>query len=227
METAIPVRDAAPLTPEAPPASSSKIVDSAGLRHAAANFGVASIFFLALISHASHYGGAGDLIWMVGAALMGVLSLVRVPPKASLINANSVVATAFMMVTPLLMTAQPHLGVSRLIVNCGITIEFVGMIISEGARIYLGRRFGLLPANRGVVSTGPFALVRHPIYLGWFVLSIGFVMVYPTVLNMSLLTITLPFMMWRIDLEEQLLKQDPAYAAYCATTPHRVLPFVY
>ena len=27
----------------------------------------------------------------------------------------------------------------------------------------LGRRFGLLPANRGVVSTGPFRLIRHPI----------------------------------------------------------------
>jgi protein-S-isoprenylcysteine O-methyltransferase Ste14 len=158
---------------------------------------------------------------------MGVLSLIRVPPKAVRIDVSSVVATAFMMITPLLMKAQPYPLVGRLLTDSGIGVEFVGMVVSEGARIYLGRRFGLLPANRGIVSTGPFALVRHPIYLGWFVLSVGFVMCYPTLLNISLLTVTLPFMVWRIDLEEQLLKQDPAYAAYCESTYYRVLPFIY
>jgi protein-S-isoprenylcysteine O-methyltransferase Ste14 len=77
------------------------------------------------------------------------------------------------------------------------------------------------------VSTGPFALVRHPIYLGWLVLSVGFVLSYPRLLNISLLSMTLPFMMWRIELEEQLLRQDPAYAAYCETTRYRLIPLLY
>jgi protein-S-isoprenylcysteine O-methyltransferase Ste14 len=226
METAVQAREGTPLVSESHPSARTRL-DSVALGRAASNLGVATIFFLALAFHSRQYGGLSDLIWMIGAALMGVLSLIRVPPKAALVTFNSIVATTFMMVTPLLMKAQPHLGASRVITDCGIAVEFLGMIISEGARIYLGRRFGLLPANRGVVSTGPFRIVRHPIYLGWFILSIGFVMAYPTALNLSLLIITLPFMMWRIDLEEQLLRQDPAYLAYCGSTRYRVLPLVY
>ena len=227
METAAQVRDTAPLSSEGLSSAKSSGVDWTGLRHLAANLGVAGLFFLALYAHVRSYGGPADLIWIIGAGLMGALSLVRVAPKAAMINPSSVVATTFMMVTPLLMKAAPHLQVSRLITGCGITLEFIGMIISEGSRIYLGRRFGLLPANRGIVSTGPFAVVRHPIYLGWFVLSLGFVMVYPTMLNVSLLAGTLPFLVWRIDLEEQLLRHDPEYAAYCDVTRHRILPLIY
>ncbi len=227
MESAAPVRDASPVSSESLASARNRSFDLAGLRHVAANLGVAGLFFLALYSHARHYGGFTDLMWMIGAGLMGVLSLVRVEPKAALISPSSIVATAFMMVTPLLMKAEPHLEVNKILSGCGTTLVVMGTIISEGSRIYLGRHFGLLPANRGVVSGGPFALVRHPIYLGWFVLSLGFVLVYPTGLNVTLLALTLPFMVWRIDLEEQLLRRDPAYAAYCKTTLYRILPLVY
>ena len=226
METAVQAPEEAPLVAESCPAVS-KGLDSRALGRAASNLGVAAIFFLALVFHSRQYGGLSDLIWMIGAALMGVLSLIRVPPKAALITFDSILATTLMMVTPLLMKAAPHLVTNRIVTAIAIVVEFVGMIISEGARIYLGRRFGLLPANRGVVSTGPFAIVRHPIYLGWFVLSVGFVMAYPTPRNLALLLITLPCMIWRIALEERLLGQDPAYRTYLESTRYRVIPWIY
>jgi protein-S-isoprenylcysteine O-methyltransferase Ste14 len=164
---------------------------------------------------------------MLGAALMGVLSLVRVPPKTASITFSSVTATAYMMLAPTGMRPVSHVSVGPALLNCAIAVQLIGMTLSLGARIYLGRRFGLLPANRGIVSGGPFRLVRHPIYLGWFVLSMGFVMAYPALLNIALLISILPVMVWRIALEEQLLGQDPAYRAYRGSTRYRVIPFVY
>ena len=42
----------------------------------------------------------------------------------------------------------------------------IGLLIVIAGKVSLGRSFGLIPANRGIVSTGLYRLVRHPIYLG-------------------------------------------------------------
>jgi protein-S-isoprenylcysteine O-methyltransferase Ste14 len=212
--------------------------NATALRQTACNVGIAFIFFAALWAHARnyhsyadifhrmrHYGGLADLVWMVGAALMGVLSLIRVPPVASMVNFRSILATTAMIVAPAFIKAQSE--ATGMLALAGLAIECFGVIVSEGSRIYLGRRFGFLPANRGIVSTGPFALVRHPIYSGWFVLTLGLVMAYPTPRNLLMLALTAPVMVLRIDLEEQLLSQDPEYRAYCAKTRYRLIPFIY
>jgi len=212
--------------------------NAAVLRQTACNVGIAFIFFAALLGHARnyhsyadifrrmhHYGGLADLVWMVGAALMGVLSLIRVPPVASMVNFRSILATTAMIVAPAFIKARPD--ATGMLALAGLAIECFGVIVSEGSRIYLGRRFGFLPANRGIVATGPFALVRHPIYSGWFILTLGLVMAYPTPRNLLMLALTVPVMILRIDLEEQLLAQDLEYRAYCAKTKYRLIPFIY
>ena len=212
--------------------------NAAAMRQTACNVGIAFIFFAALWGHARnyhsyadlfhrmrHYGGLADIVWMVGAALMGVLSLIRVPPVASMVNFRSILATTAMIVAPAFIKARPD-ATGRLAL-AGLAIECFGVILSEGSRVYLGRRFGFLPANRGIVTSGPFALVRHPIYSGWFILTLGLVIPYPTAQNLLMLALTLPVMVLRIDLEEQLLAQDPEYRAYCAKTRYRLIPLIY
>jgi protein-S-isoprenylcysteine O-methyltransferase Ste14 len=197
------------------------------LSHTASNLGVALLFFVALIPHAAGFGdGPANWIWIGGAALMGVLSLMRVPPVAAAINWRSVMVTAIMMLAPplLMNNAARSRGVLAL---AALIVEFVGVIITQSARLYLGRKFALLPANRGIVSRGPFAFIRHPIYAGWLILSTGYLMAYPNARNLLALTLTIPFMIWRIGLEEQLLQLDAAYRAYCAATPYRLLPLIF
>ena len=194
-----------------------------GLRYTASNFGLAAMFFIGLIPARGRYNfGVANYIWLGGAALMGVLSLIRIPPRETMFNVRSVLATTAMMVAPAMM--RPAAPSSGLLADGGIIIELIGVAFSQIARLYLGRRFGLLPANRGIVASGPFRLVRHPIYSGWFVLTIGFMMAYPSPFNVTMLLITLPFMMWRIALEEELLLHDPDYQAYAAKTRYRLLP---
>lgn len=198
----------------------------AGFRHVVGNICLALLFFVALIPAKSQYhSGIANDIWLAGAALMGVLSLVRVPPRSAMINVRSVLATAAMMVTPALM--RPGAASTGLLANAAIVVEIIGVTFTQVSRLYLGRRFGLLPANRGIVSTGPFRLVRHPIYSGWLVLTIGFLMAYPTVRNIGMLLLSTPFLIWRIALEEEHLVQDPEYLAYTGTTRYRLIPRVY
>jgi len=200
--------------------------DAARLRHLASNLGLAFLFFLALKPGSAQYGsGLANWIWVAGAGLMGILSLVRVPPTTSMITVRSVVSTAAMMITPTLI--RPAAASHGILWDCAVVVELVGVALGQVSRLYLGRSFGLLPANRGIVNSGPFRLMRHPIYVGWFILAAGYAMAYPSWRNLFVIMLTLPFMMWRIVLEEELLTQDPDYRSYCEKTRYRLIPGVF
>src|SRR5262245_56097659 len=53
-------------------------------------------------------------------------------------------------------------------------IQSIGIGLQLYAKYTLGRSFGLLPANRGVVDRGPYRIVRHPIYLSYCIGYLGF-----------------------------------------------------
>jgi protein-S-isoprenylcysteine O-methyltransferase Ste14 len=220
---------AAAIDPEAPSILSTpeaELPRSTRLRHALGNVCLALLFFVALIPAKSQYhSGIANDIWLAGAVLMGVLSLVRVPPRSSMINLRSILATAAMMTIPALM--RPGIPSTGLLADVAIIIELIGIAFTQASRLYLGRRFGLLPANRGIVSGGPFRLMRHPIYSGWLVLAIGYLMAYPTPRNFGMLFLSLPFLVWRMDLEEEHLNEDPEYRAYAAKTRYRLIPHIY
>jgi protein-S-isoprenylcysteine O-methyltransferase Ste14 len=153
---------------------------------------------------------------------MGVFSLVRVPASAATINLGSIAATAGMMFIPTLL--RPAAGPAGLVGDCGATIEFAGVMLTQTARSYMGRSFGLLPANRGIVRKGPFRVVRHPVYLGWLILTLGYAIVYPSGRNALIVIAVLPFLTWRIVQEEQLLGHDAAYRNYCEEVRYRLIP---
>jgi protein-S-isoprenylcysteine O-methyltransferase Ste14 len=129
-----------------------------------------------------------------------------------------------MMILPILI--RPGVPSVGLLNQAGTALEVIGVIFTQLARVYLGRSFGLLPANRGIVSAGPFRLMRHPIYVGWFVLTLGLAFIYPKPSSFLVILATLPFMIWRIMQEEDLLRLDPEYRAYCEKVRYRLIPWV-
>jgi protein-S-isoprenylcysteine O-methyltransferase Ste14 len=213
----------------------SLVLRSAHFRNTFGNICLALLFFTALLpffftaasptAKGQYHSPLANDIFLAGAVLMGVLSLVRVPPRSSMVNLRSILATAAMMTIPALM--RPGISATGLLFDLAIAIELIGIAFTQISRIYLGRRFGLLPANRGIVSGGPFRWMRHPIYSGWLVLTIGFLMAYPTPRNIGMLFLSLPFLVWRMDLEEEHLNEDPEYRAYAAKTPYRLIPRIY
>jgi len=87
--------------------------------------------------------------------------------------------------------------------------------------------FGMLPANRGVVSSGVYRWTRHPMYTGYFVSHMGFLLANFGAHNVLLFTALYVAQGWRVWSEERLLARDPAYRRYMQRVRYRVLPGVF
>ena len=79
------------------------------------------------------------------------------------------------------------------------------------SKITLGRSFGLVPANRGVVVRGPYIFVRHPIYLGYLISHVAFFLAQPTMWNAAVILIGDGTLIVRALMEERILSRDAAY----------------
>jgi protein-S-isoprenylcysteine O-methyltransferase Ste14 len=109
-----------------------------------------------------------------------------------------------------------------------VAIQGAGVGWQVWAKWTLGRSFGLLPAARGLVTTGPYRVVRHPIYLGYFIAHIGFLAANYSQRNLAVLCGLYLLQAVRMHLEEQVLMQDSStYREYAAAVRWRFLPGVY
>jgi protein-S-isoprenylcysteine O-methyltransferase Ste14 len=93
--------------------------------------------------------------------------------------------------------------------------------------LVLGRSISLLPEARRLVTRGPYALVRHPLYLGEIVALAGVALQYLSAWALLLLGLVWAFQLQRIKYEELVLFQIfPEYEDYMARTA-RLVPGVY
>jgi protein-S-isoprenylcysteine O-methyltransferase Ste14 len=101
-----------------------------------------------------------------------------------------------------------------------------GTIGSVFAAAHLGKSFSILPEARKLVTSGPYAVVRHPLYLAETLGILGSTLQYrqPEALMLGLTAIALLY--WRTVFEEQVLtKAYPEYSAYAKRT-WRFIPYV-
>lgn len=85
-----------------------------------------------------------------------------------------------------------------------------------------------IAADHRVVSTGPYAHVRHPMYAGAMLLFFGTPLALGSYWGLLALLVVLPALIWRLlDEERFLLRNLPGYADYCARVRWRLLPGVF
>ena len=94
-------------------------------------------------------------------------------------------------------------------------------------KLTLGRSFGLVPANRGVVIRGPYALVRHPIYSGYLITHLSFLIAHPSWWNAVVIGIADTALILRALIEERVLNGDAEYQAYCRRVEWHLVPGVF
>lgn len=58
-------------------------------------------------------------------------------------------------------------------------LAIIGFSISTLALLDLGQSFGVSPANRGIVRTGLYRYLKHPMYLGYVISEFGFIFLNP------------------------------------------------
>ena len=167
-------------------------------------------------------GRVTGLLLLVSELLVVVLTVMRRSATAvdRSLRARALTAVS-MLAPPLLQPAQvaPILSQS---VTVGASV--VGLAIVIAGKITLGRSFGLMPANRGVVSAGVYRVVRHPIYLGYLITHVAFLLATPSAWNIAALVAADAALLLRAVCEEQTLSRDSQYRAYQQVVRWRVCP---
>lgn len=119
-----------------------------------------------------------------------------------------------------------HGGVS-LVERLGTGLQVIGVSLAAMSILWLGRSFGIVAANRGLKTSGPYRVVRHPIYAAHLVTGLGFLVANLSLVNAALFSTVLVAQLLRIRAEERILTETSAYADYARRVPWRLVPFVY
>lgn len=109
----------------------------------------------------------------------------------------------------------------------GSMLLLLGFGVAISAKLSLRRSFGVVAANRGVRTGGLYGLVRHPMYLGYFLTHLGFLLTNPVLWNAAVYVAWTACQLYRIRAEERVLSGDTAYEAFARRTRYRLVPFVY
>jgi protein-S-isoprenylcysteine O-methyltransferase Ste14 len=82
--------------------------------------------------------------------------------------------------------------------------------------------------NQTVVSTGPYAIVRHPMYASALLYVIGTPLALGSYWGLIGVAVMLPFLIWRLFDEERMLAANlPGYVEYQMRVRHRLIPLVW
>ena len=158
--------------------------------------------------------------------IIGLL-FARTPPRSSakgLTPRVMAVLGTYMMVGLLLLPRRDLSGVALVISTVFI---LGGMAFAVYALLYLGRSVSVMAEARHLVTGGPYRLIRHPLYLGEGLASVGAVIQFFSPWALLLLAALIACQLYRMHREEQVLAGTfPEYADYKSAT-WRILPGLY
>lgn len=85
-----------------------------------------------------------------------------------------------------------------------------------------------ISAGQHVISSGPYRIVRHPMYVGMLLLFLGIPLAMGSYVALASLVILVPVVAWRLLDEEQfLIEKLPGYAGYRTRTRWRLVPGIF
>ncbi len=170
-------------------------------------------------------GRITGLLLLVSEALVIVLTVIRRPAHIVDRSVLAAMVTAISVVGPPLLLPSDAGGLVPDVVTAAASA--LGLAFVVLGKLTLGRSFGLVPANRGVVIRGPYALVRHPIYSGYLITHFAFLVAHPSWWNAVVIGIADTALILRALIEERVLNGDAEYQAYCRRVEWHLVPGVF
>ena len=167
-----------------------------------------------------------QLLGLVYYCLLVVLFVIRLPRLGGRRTPWTIAVTMFATFSVLTIGILPDNQPRPWLDGLGAALVGLGLFYSIWALIHLRRSYSLLPESRRLVRGGPYALSRHPLYLGETVAAAGVLVPVAGLLAVGLWVLNLAAQLLRIHWEEQVLRaRFPEYESYAVRVP-RYLPFV-
>ncbi len=170
---------------------------------------------------------SGDLIHLLQLVAIVVFAIACIRIKFSS-KSNSTPRSVVLVFLSLLLPAQLEIATSlRIFPVIAVILMITGSVISLIALIDLGASFDFLPSDKGIVTSGAYQLVRHPIYTG-YVTALAGNLLY----NFSAHNLLVTILIWitiyqRASLEEEMqLISNSEYELYRLKVRFRLFPGV-
>ena len=106
----------------------------------------------------------------------------------------------------------------------GLTLVTLGAGLSLASILTMGRLFGVRPALRGLVTSGPYKFVRHPMYLSYVIADIGYNLQEWSFVTLLLVSVGWASLVYRIYAEERVISQHAEWPDYVALVRYRLVP---
>ena len=159
---------------------------------------------------------SGVLLFFVLAALLALIRSRPIGMAHGLQPRLSALVGSFLLLSMVLLPRH-DLSIGLNLLSAGLI--FCGHVLAVYALAWLGRSFSIMAEARRLVTDGPYALVRHPLYVAEEIAVIGLFLQYASLWAAFLVVAHLAFQLQRMRNEEQILRKTfPEYAAYAART---------
>lgn len=148
------------------------------------------------------------------------LTVIRLPPKHSAKGVEprlSALAGTFILMLLVVLPAGT-VGPELLLVSTALIA--IGTGLSIYCIFWLGRSFSIMATARALVTSGPYAVVRHPLYAAEAISVVGFLIAHWSVAALVLGAAQFAFQFRRMFNEEHVLRCEfPEYADYASRVP--------
>ena len=178
-----------------------------------------------LLSDFLETGRLTGLLLLVGESLVIVFTIFRRRALTVDRSPASLAMTALSVIGPPLVRAVVGAGVVPDVATT--VVSAMGLSIIIAGKLTIGRSFGIIPANRGVVVSGVYNVVRHPIYAGYVITHAAFILAHPTMRNIAVLIIADGALIMRALREERVLGVDAEYQSYCQRVAWHLIPGIF
>jgi protein-S-isoprenylcysteine O-methyltransferase Ste14 len=187
-------------------------------------FGVTSVELVVLVLLTPTFTVA-DWIYVLQHLMVLGIALTREAPKARDYSLGSSIAVGVAYIYPYAQVIYLRLSSGYVAwPAAGLALVTLAAGLSLVSLLTIGRVFGVRPALRDLVTSGPYRFVRHPMYLSYVMADIGYNLQESNFVTLLFVLVGWASLVYRIEAEERVLSQHAAWPAYLALVRYRIFP---